>query len=75
MKYLLTLFMMILTFAGFSQNYSKVKIYTDQAGLQTLANAGLPVDHGNTKANEWFITDLSEKEILILESNGFQYDV
>ncbi len=61
--------------ANAQMNYSKVKIFTDNAGLQTLAELGLAVDHGERKQNTFFIGDLSESDIQILNENGFNYEI
>lgn len=59
----------------FAQNYSKVKIYTDQAGLQELAEMGLAVDHGDWKENTFFISDFSEADLELLANSTFDYEV
>ncbi len=67
----------LLVFAGnlHAQKYSKVKLYTGSEGLQYLAELGLAVDHGTMKRDVYFITDLSEYEIHILDSVGFNYEI
>lgn len=75
MRTVLLLVSLLLATSSFSQNYSKVKINTDNAGLQTLAELGLAVDHGERKFNQFFITDLSESDIAILDANGFDYEI
>lgn len=73
-----TLFLFLILCAGtsvFAQTYSKVKIYTDNSGLQTLSELGLAVDHGEIKEGTFFICDLSENEIATLNQNGFSYDI
>jgi len=58
-----------------AQTYSKVKIYTDAAGLQTLAELGLAVDHGDWKHETFFIGDFSESDLEILAASTFQYEI
>ncbi|GAB5416197.1 MAG: hypothetical protein Crog3KO_08110 [Crocinitomicaceae bacterium] len=59
----------------YAQNYSKVKIYTDQAGLQQLAELGLAVDHGVRKENTFFIGDFSQQDLEVLANSAFEYEV
>ncbi|MBL4861713.1 MAG: immune inhibitor A [Crocinitomicaceae bacterium] len=70
-------FLSIAIHSGFSfgQHYAKVKIYTDAVGMQLLGQLGLAVDHGEHKENTFIISDFSEREIQILEQNGFEFDV
>jgi len=58
-----------------AQTYSKVKIYTDDAGLKRLSELGIPVDHGTYKQNTFFISDYSDAEIAKMQQNGFQVDI
>ena len=57
------------------QQYSKVKIYTDRAGLTELAELGLAVDHGDWKESRFFISDFSAADIAILATTNFDYEV
>lgn len=77
MKLLLTLVGLIGFSSIFAQtlNYSKVKINTDAAGLQQLAELGVAIDHGEYKPDHFFISDFSELEIAIMEQNGFNYEI
>lgn len=62
-------------FSMAQQKYSKVKILTDSQGLAQLASLGVAVDHGISKENTFFISDFSEHEIGIMNSNGFNYEI
>jgi len=75
MKQILLYFSLIIGTTAFSQNYSKVKIYTDAAGLAELSQMGLAVDHGDWKQNSFFIGDFSEADLVILENSNFEYEV
>lgn len=75
MKMFTLLALLFVSATSYSQNYSKVKIYTNQIGLQQLAELGLPVDHGIHKKNHFVITDFSENEIDILASTGVMFDI
>lgn len=75
MKNTLLFCALLFTGLGFSQTYSKVKIFTDATGLQQLAELGLPVDHGETKTGVFFISDFSESDIAIMQANGFSYEI
>lgn len=73
-KVILLFFILSGTFS-FAQQYSKVKIFTDGAGLQRLAELGLPIDHGNYKLNTFFISDFSEYDIQTMKENGYEYEI
>lgn len=75
MKQLLFSLSLLCSTLSFAQSYSKVKIHTDAAGLQTLSELGLAVDHGEYKVGSFFIGDLSASEIQTLEANGFEYEI
>lgn len=55
--------------------YSRVKIFTDDAGLNQLSFAGIPVDHGEYRHGCCFTTDLSEDEIQRVRNLGFNYTI
>lgn len=57
------------------ENYSRVKVYGTAYELNEARNLGITLDHGEYKTNTWFITDLSETEIAILDSLGYHYDI
>ncbi len=72
---ILILFFLILTSSASAQDYSRVKIYTDELGLQKLAELGLAVDHGTRKQGHFFISDFSSSDIDVLKSNNYQYEI
>jgi carboxypeptidase T len=55
--------------------YSRVRIYTDDAGMARLAGAGIAIDHGEYKRGCCFTTDLSAAEFLEVQRLGFTYEV
>ncbi|MFH1321618.1 MAG: M14 family zinc carboxypeptidase [Bacteroidota bacterium] len=69
--------LMVTTGICFSQTtkYSRVKVYTGKDGLAKLSQLGIAVDHGEVKKGVFFISDFSYKEIELIKSNGFKYDV
>ncbi len=73
--FLLTLCLLTLSAAYAQQKYSRVKIFTDSKGLQTLAELGVAVDHGTSKKDVFFISDFSESEIEKITSNGFSIEI
>lgn len=75
MKLILSIAMLFAANFSFSQKYSKVKIYANNAELAQLAQMGLPVDHGTRKMNTYYICDFSEDEILIIDQSGLAYEV
>ncbi len=66
MKNLIIILFLILNTSLFAQQYSRIKIYTDETRLQKLAFFGVAVDHGETKKGIFFISVFSEKEISIM---------
>ena len=75
MKLYLSLIAVLFSGIAFSQQYSKVKIYSDHDGLETLTQLGLAVDHGVHKKNIFVISDFSQEEIELLTPNGFDYEI
>ncbi|MCX6310879.1 MAG: M14 family zinc carboxypeptidase [Bacteroidetes bacterium] len=75
--FLLFIFSSFFTLFLSAQNgaYSRVKIFTDDAGLRTLSAAGIAVDHGEFKKGYCFTTDLSAAEFLKVQQLGFPYEV
>jgi carboxypeptidase T len=57
------------------EQYSRVKIFTDSKGLQSLAELGVGVDHGTLKQGVFFISDFSASEIQTITNNGFSLEV
>lgn len=51
--------------------YSRVKIYTDDAGMNLLSTAGIAIDHGIYRTGYSFTTDLSSEEIERVRDLGF----
>jgi PKD repeat protein len=66
---------LLCSFFSFSQQYSRVKIYSDAEGLSRLSQLGVTVDHGTYKQNTFFISDFSDREISIMQENGFSFEV
>lgn len=56
-------------------NYSRVRVYTDDAGLAQLQNAGIATDHGEYKRGCCFTTDFSSAELQKIIALGFSYEV
>lgn len=75
MNQILTICFLLIIGNVFSQNYSKITIYTDSEGLQKLAELGVAVDHGEWKRSYSFTSDFSSDEIEVIANNGFLFDV
>jgi PKD repeat protein len=63
---------------GFSQQlgtYSRVKINSDEQGLQFLSSQGVTIDHGIHKEGQHFISDFSSAEIAIMQANNFNIEI
>lgn len=57
------------------ESYSRAKIFTDSKGLQTLAELGVAIDHGERKGQEFFISDFSETDLQTIRNAGFQIEI
>lgn len=66
---------LIISVFTYSQDYSRVKIYTGSEGLKQLADAGVAVDHGTYKQETFFISDFSSAEIQTMQQMGFTYEI
>ncbi len=55
--------------------YSRVKIFTGDAGMSKLTKLGIETDHGDYRRNVWFISDFSAIEIAKIDAAGFKYEV
>ncbi len=55
--------------------YYRVKIKTNMEGLTLLAKQGVAVDHGEYKANEYFIGEFDSQELAQIKANGFDYEI
>ena len=51
MKKIATLLLSCISILSYAQNYSRVKIISDAAGLKLLGDLGVTVDHGTYKEN------------------------
>lgn len=77
MKFLFTgiFSLFFLAISAQQPTYSRVKIFTDEAGMNQLAYAGITVDHGEFRPGCCFTTDLSADEITRVHNLGFNYVV
>lgn len=77
MKFLFTgiFSLFFLAISAQQPTYSRVKIFTDEAGMNQLAYAGITVDHGEFRPGCCFTTDLSADEIARVHNLGFNYVV
>src|SRR6478672_9514743 len=76
-KLYLSLYVLLFVTNTFAQNqkYYRVQIFSDDAGLQHLAIAGIGFDHGEYNKGHWFISDFSERELNIIRHSGYSYKV
>ena len=77
---ILTLFFSPICFAQeasvpIQEQYSRLKIYTNDQGLLELGALGIDIDHGDYKKGVWFKSDFSASDIKKIEAAGFTYDV
>ena len=72
MKYILLVFFSVISFSLFAQSqYSRVKVDLTQRSIKELAELGIETDHGSFAKNRHFITDMSDRQIAYLRSEGF----
>jgi hypothetical protein len=75
MKFFGVLFFLLITTCIFSQKYSRVKIYTDDNGLEKLSNLGVTIDHGVKKTGFFFISDFSSSEIQRIKEHNYSIEI
>lgn len=75
--YLNLLLLLFIVSSAVAQNvkYYRVQIFTNDAGLQRLAAAGVGFDHGEYKKDAWFISEFSGNELNIIKQSGYPYKV
>lgn len=72
MKNILLAFFCVISFSLFAQSqYSRVKVDLTERSIKELAELGIETDHGSYAKNRHFITDMSDKQISFLQSEGF----
>ena len=77
-KILIILFTLFITnaFSNKKELYHRVKIeYSNSIEFNKLLNSGVCIDHGIHKKNEYFESDFSETELLILNELNFEYSI
>jgi PKD repeat protein len=74
----LFIFFILLSCCAFSthaQDYSRLKLFVNEAQLLKLGNLGVAVDHGIRKEGTFFISDFSRSERNIMDQYEFDYEV
>lgn len=70
------LFVILLSFSTYAENYKQVKIYFNTlSDIKTLIERGIDLDHFTTEKDNSIITFLSDSEFSLLVSSGFNFDV
>lgn len=72
---IITAFLFFVQKSTFGQNYSRIKIYTDKAGLTELVKNGIPLDFGCVFRGDYLTGEFSEAEIAEIEKLNFEYEV
>ena len=77
MKKILVIILSFISICSIAQNneYSKLKVFLKDGGLQALALNGLVVDHGHHKAGVFVINDFSASEKALLDELNYEYEV
>ncbi len=72
MKYILLVFFSAISFTVFSQSqFSRVKVDLSERSIIELSALGVETDHGSYARNRHFVTDMSDRQIAYLKSEGF----
>ena len=72
MKNILLTIFSVMSFSLFAQSqYSRVKVDLTERSIKELAELGIETDHGSYARNRYFITDMSDGQIALLQSKGF----
>jgi len=77
MKNILCIIISLISLSSIAQNieYSKLKVFLKEGGLQALANDGVAIDHGHHKAGVFVINDFSADEKALLDEHNYDYEV
>lgn len=79
MRNILIVFFLIFStslFAQFTpQKHSRVKVYLHESDISELAELGLEYDHGFLAKGKYWISDVSEREVAILQENNLQFEI
>ncbi|RQO31023.1 hypothetical protein DBR32_09965 [Taibaiella sp. KBW10] len=77
-KFFYAFFLLLISSSMYAQTpeiYSRVKITTGTDGLKQLAEAGIAVDHGTFKKDQYFISDFSPWELTKIKASGLPYEI
>lgn len=55
--------------------YHRIKVLVGQNGLLQMAQAGIAVDHGESKKGVFFTSDFSDAEFVAIKNLGLSYEV
>ncbi|MEP6845646.1 MAG: M14 family zinc carboxypeptidase [Panacibacter sp.] len=73
---LLTLLLTVILFtANAQQKYYRVQIFATDKALDKLAEKGIPLDHGEYKKDNYFISDFSQQELDFIKESKLPYKV
>lgn len=72
---LFSIFVLIFVWVNAQDQYSRVKLHVNHDDLVMLANKGLAIDHGEFKAGEYVICELSREEIQVAAAEGIDYEI
>ena len=72
MKNILLAFFSVISFSLFAQSqFSRVKVDLTERSIKELVVLGIETDHGSYARDRYFITDMSDGQIALLQSKGF----
>ncbi len=75
MKNILFLFISLFSLQLSAQEYSRVHVYLGNNTIQQVQKMGLDLDHFHMNKPNEFETDLSRKDLKVLDDNGIRYSV
>jgi carboxypeptidase T len=74
-RFFIVFFFSFVWMYSFAQNYSRVKIITNNEGLSMLSQHGVTIDHGIHKEGQFFISDFSASEVATMQALNVNIEI
>jgi len=58
-----------------AEKHHRIKLFTDQKGLEKLSELGVGIDHGESKIGYYFISDFSDSDLNVIKKSGIKYQI
>jgi len=79
MRNILFIFFLVITTPLFAQlapqKHSRVKVFLHETHISELAELGLEYDHGYLAKDKYWISDVSARELTLLEENNLPFEI